>query len=548
MPLFEGQQIGPYKIVAQLGQGGMASVYKAYHAKLDRYVAIKVMHQAFLEDPNFHARFEREAQIVAKLEHPNIIPVYDYSEFEGQPYLVMKYVEGRTLKNILSRGQPSLDETLRIMAPIASALTYAHARGVLHRDIKPSNIVIDNDEIPYLTDFGLARIAQAGESTMSQDVILGTPQYISPEQARGERNLDSRTDLYSLGVILYEMAVGRVPFNADTPYAIVHDHIYSELPKPTSINETITPAMESVLLKALAKEPADRFATANEMMDAFRAAIGGVSVAAPAPRPVTPMTPPPTAPRGPGPRPMDDSPTITDNLPMRDAEPGRDYRGRDRERRRGPTVTIPSPMPPRPPGAPRPRGYVETDLDFGEIGRRIREGIGDGSNIVSNIASSIEEAVKNHESGISEEERIRRRIEKRYKEKRGLQIHFTVYVMVNAFLWIIWAFANQGLAQLVNDPDFTKMSVLPWPLIVMFGWGIGLVAHFIEYYGKYGAGAERREREIQREIERQMGYQSASMEKPKRSPEEARYRLTDDGEIEEVVDEDGSIQQKRKRG
>jgi hypothetical protein len=419
---------------------------------------------------------------------------------------------------------------------------------VLHRDIKPSNIVIDNDEVPYLTDFGLARIAQAGESTMSQDVILGTPQYISPEQARGERNLDSRTDLYSLGVILYEMVVGRVPFNADTPYAIVHDHIYSELPKPSSINEAITPPMESVLLKALAKEPADRFSTANEMIDAFKAAIGGVSVAAPAPRPVTPMTPPPPAPRGPGPRPLDDAPTITDNLPMRDAEPSRNYRGRDRERRRGPTVSIPSPMPPRPPGAPRPRGTVETDLDFGEIGRRIRDGIGDGSNIVSNIASSIEEAVRNRESGISEEERIRRRIEKRYKEKRGLQIHFTVYVMVNAFLWIIWAFANQGMAQLINDPDFTKWSVMPWPLIVMFGWGIGLVAHFIEYYGKYGAGAERREREIQREIERQMNYQSAAMEKPKRRPEEARYRLTDDGEIEEVLDEDGSVQQKRKRG
>jgi serine/threonine protein kinase len=548
MPLFEGQQIGPYKIVAQLGQGGMASVYKAYHAKLDRYVAIKVMHQAFLEDPNFHARFEREAQIVAKLEHANIIPVYDYSEFEGQPYLVMKYVEGRTLKNILSKGQPALDETLRIMTPIASALTYAHARGVLHRDIKPSNIVIDNDEVPYLTDFGLARIAQAGESTMSQDVILGTPQYISPEQARGERNLDSRTDLYSLGVILYEMAVGRVPFNADTPYAIVHDHIYSELPKPSSINETITPAMESVLLKALAKEPADRFSTANEMMDAFKAAIGGVSVAAPAPRPVTPMTPPPPAPRGPGPRPMDDSPTITDNLPIRDAEPGR-HRGRDRDRRRGPTVSIPSPMPPQPPGATRPRGYVETDFDFGEIGRRIREGIGDGSNIVSNIASSIEEAVKNHEAGISEEERIRRRIEKRYKEKRGLQIHFAVYVMVNAFLWIIWAFSNSVMTTMIPLGNLPSQAVgLPWPLIVMFGWGIGLVAHFIEYYGKYGAGAERREREIQREIERQMGYQSAAMEKPKRSPDEARYRLTDDGEIEEVIDEDGSIQQKRKRG
>src|SRR5690606_9931903 len=220
MALTEGQVIGPYKIVEQMGQGGMATIYKAYHARLDRMVAIKVMHQAFLEDQNFLSRFEREAQIVAKLEHPHIVPVYDFAEHEGQPFLVMKYIEGQTLKALNERGALPLEEIVRIMPPIAAALDYAHRQGVLHRDIKPSNIILDNQGTPYLTDFGLARMAQSGESTLSTDMLLGTPHYISPEQAMGRRDLDSRTDLYSLGVVLYELVVGRVPFSADTPFAV----------------------------------------------------------------------------------------------------------------------------------------------------------------------------------------------------------------------------------------------------------------------------------------------------------------------------------------
>ncbi len=223
MPFAEGETIGPYRIMEKLGQGGMATVYKAYHAALDRYVALKVLHPAFHEDKSFAARFQREARVVAKLEHPSIVPVYDFAEHESRPYLVMKYIEGETLKARISRGPLNAKEINQVVDAVGSALAYAHKQGILHRDIKPSNVLITNDGQMYLADFGLARIAQAGESTLSSDSIMGTPQYISPEQARGDKDLDEGTDIYSFGVMLYEMVVGQVPFSADTPFSIIHD-------------------------------------------------------------------------------------------------------------------------------------------------------------------------------------------------------------------------------------------------------------------------------------------------------------------------------------
>jgi serine/threonine-protein kinase len=174
----------------------MATVYKVYQRKLDRFVAIKFMHKSMMQDEGFLARFRREARIVARLDHPNIVSVYDFDEHEGQPYLVMKYVEGPTLKDLMQKTTLTLDEIRRVMGAVASALTYAHEEGVLHRDIKPSNIIIGHDGMPYLTDFGLARIAQQGESSLSADTLVGTPHYISPEQARGGTDLDARTDVY----------------------------------------------------------------------------------------------------------------------------------------------------------------------------------------------------------------------------------------------------------------------------------------------------------------------------------------------------------------
>jgi tRNA A-37 threonylcarbamoyl transferase component Bud32/tetratricopeptide (TPR) repeat protein len=277
MPFANGENVGAYRIVEKLGQGGMATVYKAYHPALDRYVAIKVMHPAFMEDPSFLARFQREARIVAKLDHPHIIPIYDFAEHNGHPYLVMRFIEGETLKaRTVARGSLEPQEILCIARAVGQALTYAHGQGVLHRDIKPSNILLTPAGGVYLTDFGLARMAEAGESTLSRDMMLGTPQYISPEQAKGIRALDARTDVYSLGVVLYELLVGRVPFTADTPYAIVHDHIFTPLPMPRELNPDLPESLERVLLKALAKEPDDRFQSVEELVTALEGALESI--------------------------------------------------------------------------------------------------------------------------------------------------------------------------------------------------------------------------------------------------------------------------------
>ena len=267
-----GEQVGPYRIMEQLGQGGMATVYKAYHPALDRYVAIKVLHQAFLEDPNFHSRFQREARVVAKLEHPNIVPIHDYAEHEKRPYLVMRFIEGETLKARLQRGPLSPGEIERIIEAVGAALSYAHQQGVLHRDVKPSNVMLAKDGQIYLADFGLARIAQSGESTLTSDMIVGTPQYISPEQAMAKKDLDQGTDIYSFGVMIYEMVVGSVPFSADTPFSVIHDHIYTALPLPSKVNPNISPNVERVLLKALAKDRSDRYPDIAGMVQAFKEA------------------------------------------------------------------------------------------------------------------------------------------------------------------------------------------------------------------------------------------------------------------------------------
>ena len=272
MPFVVGENVGPYRITKKLGVGGMATVWKAYHPALDRYVAIKVLHPSFKEDPQFAARFQREARIVAKLSHPHIVPIYDFSEHEGMSYLVMRFIEGRTLKAVLKEGPLSLDRVLETLEPAGEALAYAHQQGVLHRDIKPSNFIITAEGEVFLTDFGLARMAETTDSTLSRDMLVGTPQYISPEQVRGEK-LDAGTDIYSLGVVLFEMLTGKVPYDADTPYAVIHDHIFSPLPVPTEFNPDIPEDVERVVLKALAKDRKDRFESVREMISSLRGAV-----------------------------------------------------------------------------------------------------------------------------------------------------------------------------------------------------------------------------------------------------------------------------------
>ncbi|MBI5030712.1 MAG: serine/threonine-protein kinase [Chloroflexi bacterium] len=269
-----GESVGPYKITEYIAQGGMATIFKAYQPTLDRYVALKVIHPALKEYQSFVARLKREAAIIAKLNHPNIVSVYDFGQADGLPYLVLQFVEGRTLKDVLREEKLSSQQILNIIRPVANALSFAHDHGVLHRDVKPSNILINAEGHVYLTDFGLARITQSGESTLSQDLMVGSPQYISPEQARGE-NVNASTDIYSLGVVMYEMFTRRVPFQGDTPYATILAHIGNPPPPPRSINPQIRPVVEQVLLKALAKEPKDRYRSTREMSKALENAVKG---------------------------------------------------------------------------------------------------------------------------------------------------------------------------------------------------------------------------------------------------------------------------------
>jgi len=269
MPFIIGENVGPYRLIEKLGKGGMATVFKAYHPSLDRYVAIKALHPAFMEHPGFIDRFEREAKVVAKLDHPNIVPIYDFSEHEDRPYLVLKYVRGETLKARLEKSKLTYKESRHIFRVISSALAYAHQEGVLHRDVKPSNVLLEKGGQIYLADFGLARMTETSQTTLSGQMMMGTPHYISPEQAKGLGGLDSGTDIYSLGVMMYELLVGEVPYQADTPFSVIHDHIYSPLPLPREMNPDLNEDIQRAILKSLAKKREDRYEKISDMMDMF---------------------------------------------------------------------------------------------------------------------------------------------------------------------------------------------------------------------------------------------------------------------------------------
>lgn len=269
-----GQMLGAYRIINQIGKGGMAAVYKAYQPSMDRYVAIKVLPSQLAESKEFATRFQQEARIIAKLEHPHILPVFDYGESDGIAYFVMRYLEAGTLKNKMESGRPlPLNEIDRIFTQLTDALSYAHSHSIVHRDLKPANALIDSHGNIFLTDFGIAKLLESASPRLTQtDAIMGTPAYISPEQAQA-LPVDQRSDIYSLGIILYEMVTGRVPFSADTPLAIILKHISDPLPLPSLIKPDIPAPIEQVILKALAKDPKDRFATAAEFASAWKRAL-----------------------------------------------------------------------------------------------------------------------------------------------------------------------------------------------------------------------------------------------------------------------------------
>jgi serine/threonine protein kinase len=272
-----GRNLGKYQIVEPLGEGGMATVYKAYDPSLERYVAVKVIRAISQIDPNFLARFQREARALAKLDHPYILKVLDYGEENGIPYLVMPYVAQGTLRQH-TRNRLPYTRAIKLIIPIAEALGYAHQRKIIHRDIKPANILFGESGEPILSDFGIAKIIDAGEQTQltGTGIGIGTPDYMAPEQWNGIA--DERTDVYALGIVLYELITGRPPFHAETPAAILLKQVQEPLPRPRNSVPDLPECVENLLFKALAKDPNHRFQSMAAFVTAMENALQGKSV------------------------------------------------------------------------------------------------------------------------------------------------------------------------------------------------------------------------------------------------------------------------------
>jgi len=271
-----GQTFGAYRIVEPLGRGGMASVYKAYEAALDRYVALKVLPGEFLHDETFAERFKREAKVVARLEHPNIIPIHAFGIEGGIPWMAMRLISGGALSGLLPRGRLPPERIITILRGVADALDYAHGKGVVHRDVKPQNILLDEAERVYLADFGIAKMVEGSGALTQTGMITGTPQYMAPEQATGQP-VDQRVDIYALGVVAYEMLTGRVPFAADTPVAVLMKHVTEPMPipPPSAVPEPLVRA----LLKSLAKKPDERWPSAGAFVSALEQGLAEVPTA-----------------------------------------------------------------------------------------------------------------------------------------------------------------------------------------------------------------------------------------------------------------------------
>ena len=268
-----------YELRGPLGQGGMADVELAYDTQLDRLVAVKILHARYASDDSFLARFRREAQHAAQLNHSNIVAVYDTGEHDDRPFIVMEYVSGRSLKELLDREELLPERAAEIAGEAALALHYAHERGLVHRDIKPANIMVNDEGQVKVADFGIARAVNA-ETVTQTAAVFGTAAYIAPEQAQGEE-VDRRTDVYALGCVLYEMLTGRQPFYADSAVALAYKHVSAEPTPPSHYNVDVPPELESVVLRMMAKHPADRYETAREVHADLQRALAGQPVAAP---------------------------------------------------------------------------------------------------------------------------------------------------------------------------------------------------------------------------------------------------------------------------
>jgi serine/threonine protein kinase len=271
-----GKTLGKYQLTERLGHGGMADVYKAHHTKLDRDVTIKVLHSHLIEGENFLGRFDREAKAIASLRHAHIVQIHDFDVEGDNYYMVMEFINGGTLQDKLAALSMSsaylpINQVISILRQVGEALDYAHKNGIIHRDIKPSNILLDSQGVAFLTDFGIARMMSTTQFTAT-GALIGTPNYMSPEQGQG-LELDPTSDLYSLGIVLFEMLTGKAPFASDTPLAVIHKHIYEPLPRASELRPGLPAPVEKVLNTAMAKDRQERYGTAREFSKALDAAL-----------------------------------------------------------------------------------------------------------------------------------------------------------------------------------------------------------------------------------------------------------------------------------
>ncbi len=269
----ESKKFGRYEIRGEIGRGGMATVYHAYDPRFEREVALKVLPHEMLHDVQFRTRFEREAKTIAMLEHPAIVPVYDFGEEEGQPYFVMRYMTGGSLSDRIKKGPMRVQEAAQLIAHIAPGLDEAHAKHIIHRDLKPGNILFDQFYEPYISDFGIAKLSEA-QTNVTGNAIVGTPAYMSPEQAQGE-SIDGRSDIYALGVILFEMLTGQQPYHGDTPMSVVVKQITDPVPHILNVKPDLPPDMELIIEKAMAKDRNERFQDVKSLANALNAVARG---------------------------------------------------------------------------------------------------------------------------------------------------------------------------------------------------------------------------------------------------------------------------------
>ncbi|PJN21009.1 serine/threonine protein kinase [Kitasatospora sp. CB02891] len=356
----EGHSLGHGRYVLQrlLGQGGMAAVHLAYDTVLDRQVAVKTLHTELGREASFKERFRREAQAVARLQHTNIVSVFDSGEDVGPdgtatPYIVMEFVEGRSLKDVLdeqvtTRGAMPTEQALKITAAVLSALEASHDQGLVHRDIKPANVMVSTKGVVKVMDFGIARALQSGVTSMTQTgMVVGTPQYLSPEQALG-KSVDARSDLYSVGCMLFELLSGQLPFDGDSAFSIAYKHVQETPPAPSTLNGAVTPAVDALVAQALRKDPAHRFPTAEAMREEVERVAAGEQGNTPL-QASTPLV------IGEGPRSVHAAPSLTDFPPVGGGTPPpQPYRPAPGPQTPPPYAQTPAPFPQAPPQFAKP--------------------------------------------------------------------------------------------------------------------------------------------------------------------------------------------------